>query len=80
MRRSGPVKVIVYFPKNAEERRELETRAAQVHAESVLRRIEELGCPATQKAQLLDAIIDSARKRNIEKEVEKDGRKKEKKA
>ena len=80
MRRSGPVKVIVYFPKNEEERRELETRAAQVHAESVLRRIEELGCPATQKARLLDAIVDSARKRNIEKEVEKDGRKKEKKA
>lgn len=73
MRRSGPVKVIVYFPKNAEERRELETRAAQIHAESVLRRIEELGCPATQKARLLDAIIDSAKRRNIEKEVDKDG-------
>ena len=73
MRRPGTVKVIVYFPKNEKEQRELAARAAQVHAQSVLRRIEELGCPATQKVQLIDAIIDSARKRNIEKEVEKDG-------
>ena len=73
MRRSGPVKVIVYSPKNEEERRELALRAARVHAESVLRRIEELGCPNEQKARLLDAIIDSAKKRNIEREVEKDG-------
>ena len=63
MRRPGPVKVIVYCPKNEKEQRELATRAAQVHAESVLRRIEELGCPNEQKVQLLDAIIDSAKKK-----------------
>ena len=73
MRRPGTVKVIVYFPENEKEQRELAARAARVHAESVLRRIEELGCPNEQKARLLDAIIDSAKKRNIEREVEKDG-------
>lgn len=62
IRRPGPVKVIVHFPKNEKTKQELAARAAQVHAESVIRRIGELGCPNEQKSQLIAAIINTAEK------------------
>lgn len=38
------------------DRRELERRVAQPHADSVIARVKKLGCPAQQKKELIDAI------------------------
>ena len=68
MRSMAPVNVIMYYPKTEEGKAELANRVAEVHAESVIRRIKALNCPTSQKLELLDAVIETANKRSREQE------------
>lgn len=61
MKRHGPINVIIYYPRAEENKLELATRVAQIHADTVTMRIKNLRCPAKQKLQLLDAVIITAK-------------------
>jgi hypothetical protein len=61
-RKSAPINVIVHYPKTEEGKRELAQRVAGVHADFVGRYIQQLNCPSEQKAELLNAVIASAKK------------------
>ena len=62
-RQSAPIHVIVHYPKTEEGQLELAMRAAGVHADMVNSVLKKLECPASQKVQLLDAVIETAKKR-----------------
>lgn len=60
MRKPTPVNLIVYRPRTEQEQTELARRIAGIHAETVLRQVKELSCPAEQKKELLEAIVQTA--------------------
>lgn len=43
-------------------------RVADIHATSVIRQIKDLNCPTSQKLELLDAVIETVKKRSREQE------------
>ena len=49
--------VIVHYPKTADKQAEIAKSVAKLHAESIIRYIEKLNCPADQKLALIDSII-----------------------
>lgn len=61
MRRQSPIHLIVHTPNGDPGRAALAGQVAQLHADAVLSRVRQLDCPATQKMQLLDAVIMDAR-------------------
>lgn len=61
MRRHGPVNIIIYYPKTDAGRLELAKRVAEIHADTVNARIKALNCSTSQKLQLLDAVITTAK-------------------
>ena len=61
-RKSAPINVIVYYLKTEQGKRELAERAADIHAEISNQYIKKLNCPSDQKAELLGAVIASAKK------------------
>lgn len=63
IRKSAPINVIVHYPTTEEGKAELARRVATVHAESVIDKINRLKCPNKQKLELLDAVIDTAKRR-----------------
>ena len=60
MRKPTPVNLITYFPHTEEATAELARRIAGIHAETVLRQVKELSCPAEQKRELLEAVVQTA--------------------
>lgn len=68
IRKMAPVNVIVYHPKTEEGQVELAKRVSDVHVASVIQRLKALSCPTSQKLELLDAVIDTAKKRSREQE------------
>ena len=66
MRKMAPVNVIVYYPKTKEGIEELEGRVADVHAAVAIQKLKALNCPLSQKLDLLDAVIDTAKQRSRE--------------
>ena len=68
MRSMAPVNVIVHYPKTEAGKEELAKRVADVHATAVIQRLKRLNCPTHQKQALLDAVIDTAKKRSREQE------------
>ena len=63
IRRMAPIQLIVYSPNTKEGAEILAKRAADVHAASVHQRLKALNCPADQKLELLNAVIETVRKR-----------------
>lgn len=59
MRRSAPIRVVVHGPGTGAGRQELARRAAEVHAEFVADAVRRLDCPARQKLELLQAVMDT---------------------
>jgi hypothetical protein len=59
----APINLIVHDPKTKEGQEELTKRVSEVHASAVIQRIKALNCPTKQKLELLDTIIEDARKR-----------------
>lgn len=49
--------VIVHYPETADKQAEIAKSVAKLHAESIIRYIEKLNCPADQKLALIDSII-----------------------
>ena len=66
IRKMAPVNVIVYYPKTEAGSEELARRVSDVHAAAVHQRLKSLNCPTSQKLELLDAVINTARKRSRE--------------
>lgn len=62
-RTSTPIHVIIHYPQTEEGRYELAKRVASVHADMVNQYIKKLHCPSEQKAQLVDAVIETAFKK-----------------
>lgn len=61
-----PVNLIVHYPDTAEGKEELARRAADVHANVVNQRLKSLNCPAKQKLDLLDAVIETVKSKSKE--------------
>ena len=61
MRKKAPVKVLLYRPTSEEGKQQLSKSVAEMHSNAVNARIKELNCPTTQKLQLLDAIVATAK-------------------
>lgn len=59
MRQSAPIRVVVHYPGTGAGRQELARRAAEVHAEFVADAVRRLDCPARQKLELLQAVMDT---------------------
>lgn len=66
IRRTDPIHLRVYYPKTPEGKEALARRVADIHASAVTQRIQSLNCPTSQKLELLDAVIASAKKRSRE--------------
>lgn len=64
----APVNVIVHHPKTEAGKEALAKRVADIHATSVIRQIKDLSCPTSQKLELLDAVIETVKKRSREQE------------
>ena len=63
MRKREPIHLIVHHPTTESGKLELAQRVALVHANAVSQRLKALNCPEAQKLALLDAVIDTTRKR-----------------
>ena len=68
-RKSAPINVIVHYPKTEQGKRELAERVAGVHADMVNQYIKKLNCPSDQKAELLGAVIASAKRKQVSKPI-----------
>ena len=58
--------MIVHSPKTDAGKEELARRVATVHAESVIAKINRLNCPSKQKLELVEAVIDTVKRRQKE--------------
>ena len=61
IRKMAPINLIVYYPKTDAGKADLAARVAEVHASAVTQRLKELNCPTSQKQELLDAVIETAK-------------------
>lgn len=62
IRTSSPIQWIVYHPKTLDAETELKQHATAIHADSILRQIQALHVPPEKKLELLDTIIEMARR------------------
>lgn len=58
--------MIVHYPKTEAGKEDLARRVATVHAESVIAKINQLNCPTKQKLELVDAVIDTVKRKQQE--------------
>jgi hypothetical protein len=56
------IRLILYPPRTAHGQEELARQAADIHAETVIRRLKALRCPPEQKQVFLESIIEAVRK------------------
>ena len=56
------MQIILVFPESEEKRRELSRLAAEIHARAVIRRLNLLSCPVSEKLPLLEKTEDAARR------------------
>lgn len=61
MRKPTPVNLIVYRPRTEQEQNKLARCIAGIHAETVLRQVKELSCPAEQKMELLERVVEEGK-------------------
>lgn len=66
IRKMAPINLIVYSPKTEAGKEELARRVSDVHAGGVTQRLKSLTCPTQQKLDLLDAIMETVKKRSRE--------------
>ncbi|WP_185967463.1 hypothetical protein [Clostridium sp. HBUAS56010] len=53
--------MIPYHPKNKEDQKELEKKAAILHSQAVLQYVKQLSCPTSQKQDLIHAVTGHTR-------------------
>jgi hypothetical protein len=51
------MRIIGHFPKNEEDIKKLQAAVAKAHADAILWKIQNLNCPPSQKAQILEGVI-----------------------
>ena len=68
IRKMAPINLIVYYPKTEEGKEDLARRVSDVHAAAVNQRLKSLNCPTIQKLELLEAVIETAKKNSREQE------------
>ena len=61
MGNSAPIKAVFRYPQTQAGREALSRRVAGVHAAFILETIRGLNCPAAQKRELLQAVIDAVK-------------------
>ena len=61
IRKQAHINLIVYRPTTVNSQLALAQRVADVHATTVIQRITALNCPAAQKLELLDAVIQTSK-------------------
>lgn len=61
MRNQAPLEVAAELPDTREGRRALARQVAELHADWVLDTLGRMSCPARQKQELLQAVMDAAR-------------------
>lgn len=66
MRKKAPVKILVQPPRTAEEEEALEKLVAGIHAAAVVEKLKSLGCPAGQKLQILETVMETAKTQSRE--------------
>ncbi len=65
MRRAKPeMKAVVHMPKDPAQCKALNQRLAEIHAQTVMNRLQKLHIPLEQKEELLDGIITSGKKKD----------------
>ncbi len=69
LRKAAPVTLSFHWPTTEDGKQELAMRAAELHANAVIRRIQALSCSRRQKLALLDAIME-ARKEETQQPVD----------
>ena len=52
------MEVIVHYPKDSENKKELETSVSKLRAEFIIDYINKLNCPYEQKLRLADAVAE----------------------
>lgn len=63
MRKVPPVRLLVCSPQTKDAREELARRVARIHADAVIRQLDGMNCPSTQKQALLNDLIAAAEKK-----------------
>lgn len=63
IRKKAAVNLIIYRPATDDGQLDLAKRVSDVHAAIVIQRLRSLNCPAGQKVQLLNTIIDTVEAR-----------------
>ena len=58
--------MIVHYPKTGAGKEDPARRVAAVHVESVIAKINRVNCPTKQKLELVDAVIDTVKRRQKE--------------
>jgi hypothetical protein len=51
------MRIIVHYPKKEEDIRKLQLLVAEMHADTILCKIQKLNCPQCQKTKLMERII-----------------------
>ncbi len=57
--------IIMHYPEGEEGLRALQKKVSEAHAEAIDSFIDKLTCPTGQKIELLNALIDSAKKTEV---------------
>ncbi len=60
MKNNKSIELLVQYPSTEQGKRELSRLAAQIQADFVMNYIDGMDCPAEQKTQLLQAVIDQS--------------------
>jgi len=68
IRKMAPINLIMYYPKTEEGKEALARRVSDVHTAAVTQRLKSLNCPTGQKLDLLDAVIETVKRRSRELE------------
>lgn len=67
MAKCGSVPVMIHAPERKEEVQKLERQLADVYADDIITTLNKLACPAEQKRELLQSVIDSVSAKKLEK-------------
>lgn len=61
MRHTEPIALTVHYPETAAGKAELARRIGEIHADMVNYKLQHMNIPATQKLQLLDAVVETVK-------------------
>jgi hypothetical protein len=66
IRQTAPINLTVYYPKTKDGQAELAERVSELHTTAVTQQLQALNCPASQKLEILDALIKTVKEKHRE--------------